>query len=398
MKILVVCQHYYPEPFRITDICEELVRKGHEVSVITGVPNYPEGVIYNGYRKGKNRNEIRNGVTIHRCFTVGRKGGIIKRLLNYYSFSLSSIKYVKKIEEKYDVVLVNQLSPVMMANAGITYVIRHHVPLYMYILDLWPASLSAGGIKENSFIYKHYRKVSERIYKAANKLLISSNMFSDYLNKQFSISKDKIIYFPQYAEELFNVEECKKIPNQTIDLMFAGNIGQIQSVETIIRAAKICEDVINLRWHIVGEGSDLEKCKQLADNLHVSSIIFYGRKPIEEMPKYYAKADAMLVTMTKNEILSLTLPGKVQSYLAAGKPIIGSIDGEARTVINKARCGYCSEAENVEKLAENVHRFCLEKDYEEYSRNSRKYYEEYFEKQKLMTRLDFILNNENFND
>ena len=371
MKILVVCQHYYPEPFRITDICEELVRKGHEVSVITGVPNYPEGVIYNGYRKGKNRNEIRNGVTIHRCFTVGRKGGIIKRLLNYYSFSLSSIKYVKKIEEKYDVVLVNQLSPVMMANAGITYVIRHHVPLYMYILDLWPASLSAGGIKENSFIYKHYRKVSERIYKAANKLLISSNMFSDYLNKQFSISKDKIIYFPQYAEELFNVEECKKIPNQTIDLMFAGNIGQIQSVETIIRAAKICEDVINLRWHIVGEGSNLEKCKQLANNLHVSSIIFYGRKPIEEMPKYYAKADAMLVTMTKNEILSLTLPGKVQSYLAAGKPIIGSIDGEARAVINKARCGYCSEAENVEKLAENVHRFCLEKDYEEYSRNSR---------------------------
>lgn len=386
MKILAVCQHYTPEPFRITDICEELVKRGHEVTVITGTPNYPMGKIYSGYEHGKKRDEIINGVKVHRCYEIGRRSGVIFRFLNYYSFAISSKRYAKRLKEKFDVVFVNQLSPVMMANAGIAYARKHSVPLYMYVLDLWPASLSAGGIKENSVVYKYYHKVSKKIYAQADKLLITSSMFSDYLQTEFSIPAEKIDYLPQYSEDMFTPEECKKPQDGTIDLMFAGNVGKMQSVETIIRAAKNCEDIKNLKWHIVGDGSDLERCKRLAEELNVTSVIFHGIKAPEEMPKWYAKADAMLVTMKKDKFISDTLPGKVQTYMAAGKPIIGAIDGEAKRVIEEAQCGYCGDAENADLLAENVRAFIAERSKEK-GKQARKYYEDHFEKNTFMTEL-----------
>ncbi len=393
MKILVVCQNYYPEPFRINDICEELVKRGHKVSVITGVPNYPIGEIYEGYKKGEKRDEIINGVQIHRTFTIGRKGGVLKRFLNYYSFAISSKKYAKKLKEEFDVVFVNQLSPVMMANAGIAYAKRHKVPLVMYVMDLWPASLAAGGIGKGNFIYKHYYKVSKNIYKKADKLLVTSSMFKGYLEEQFDIDGTKIEYLPQYAEDTFCVENCKKIPNDTVDLMFAGNVGYAQSVGTIIKAAEICKDIKNLNWHIVGDGKALDDCKRTSEELGLSSVIFHGRKPVEEMPKYYEMADAMMVAMQKDEFISLTLPGKVQSYLAAGKPIIGAIDGETAKVIEEAECGYCSPAEDYEKLAANVRKFCEEKEATNgesvirFGANAAKYYKERFDKISFIERL-----------
>lgn len=386
MKILAVCQHYTPEPFRITDICEALVKRGHEVTVITGTPNYPIGKIYSGYGHGKKRDEIINGVKVHRCFEIGRRSGVIFRFLNYYSFAISSKRYAKRLKEKFDVVFVNQLSPVMMANAGIAYARKHNVPLYMYVLDLWPASLSAGGIKENSAVYRHYHKVSKKIYAQADKLLITSRMFSGYLQAEFSIPAEKIAYLPQYSEDRFTPEECKKPQDGTIDLTFAGNVGKMQSVETIIRAAKECEDIKNLRWHIVGDGSDLENCKRLAKALNVTSVTFHGRKAPEEMPKWYAKADAMLVTMKKDKVISYTLPGKVQTYMAAGKPIIGAIDGETKRVIEEARCGFCGEAENAELLAQNVRAFLIS-DKKEKGNRAREYYEEHFGKDAFITDL-----------
>ncbi|MGN1052099.1 MAG: glycosyltransferase family 4 protein [Candidatus Scatosoma sp.] len=390
MKILAVCQHYAPEPFRITDICEALVKRGHEVTVITGTPNYPMGKIYSGYEHGKKRDETINGVKVHRCYEIGRRSGAVFRLLNYYSFAVSSKRFAKRLKEKFDVVFVNQLSPVMMANAGIAYARKHNVPLYMYVMDLWPASLSAGGIKETGVVYKYYHKVSKKIYAQADKLLITSRMFSGYLNAEFSIPEEKIVYLPQYSEDMFTPEECKKAQNGTIDLMFAGNVGKMQSVETIIRAAKKCEDIKNLKWHIVGDGSDLENCKRFAEKLNVTSVEFHGRKAPGEMPAWYAKADAMLVTMKKDKFISYTLPGKVQTYMAAGKPIIGAIDGEAKRVIEEAQCGICGEAENADLLAENVRRFCSE-NYQEYSENSLLFYETNFKKIRMIDRLELEL-------
>ena len=385
MKILVVCQHYYPEPFRIADICEWLVKEGHEVQVITGVPNYPMGKVYDGYKAKDKRDEVINGVKVHRCFTIARRSGAVFRLLNYYSFALSSARYAKRMKEEFDVVFVNQLSPVMMANAAVKYKKKHGTKLVMYTLDLWPESLTAGGIKKSSFIFKHFHKVSKKMYSAADVILTSSKSFENYFKTEFDIEVTD--HVPQYAEALFTPEACKKEPDGNIDLMFAGNVGAAQSIDTIIKAAALTKDIENLRWHIVGEGSELENMKRLAEELNASSVIFHGRKPLEEMAKYYSMADAMLVTMKDSPIISYTLPGKVQTYMAAGKPIIGAINGETQNLIDEAKCGICVPAEDAEALADAVRRFCENKSREEYAINSFAYSQANFDKETVCKRL-----------
>ena len=394
MKILVICQYYYPEPFRINDICEELVKRGHSVNVVTGLPNYPMGKIYQGYQHGEKRNEIINGVNVHRCFTIGRSTGVMHRLFNYYSYALSSTRYVARLGNVFDLIFVNQLSPVIMANAGIKYKKMYHKKLVLYCLDLWPESLVAGGIERESFLYKYFYKVSKKIYKQADKILITSQMFRKYFKDEFKIT-DNIEYLPQYAESQFTPEQCRKRPNGFIDLMFAGNVGFAQSVVTIIRTAYILRDIQALRWHVVGDGSELENCKRLAQKLGVNSVIFYGRKPIEEMPKYYAIADAMLVTMQASPVLSMTLPGKVQTYMAAGKPIIGAIDGEASKVILDARCGYCAKAENVNKLVESVRDFCSlsPREIQNLQNNSQSFYKLNFNREFILNEIEKHLGN-----
>ena len=387
MKILVICQNYFPEQFRITDICEELVKRGNEVTVITGFPNYPLGKIFEGYKDKKKRDEEINGVKVHRCFTIGRRHGIIFRFLNYYSFAISSKRYAKKIKDEYDVVFVNQLSPVMMANAGIAYKKKHNKKLVLYCLDLWPESLVAGGIKRSSPIYKHFHKVSERIYKSCDKILVTSKCFSDYFKDEFGIENTE--YLPQYAEDIFSPEACKKVPDEFIDLMFAGNIGTMQSVETIIEAAKLTQDVENLRWHIVGDGSEIDNIKNLAKELN--NVYFYGRQPIDEMPRYYAMADAMLVTMKKDPIISYTLPGKVQTYMAAGKPIIGAIDVEAKLVIEESGCGYCANSEDTENFVAEIKKFTAQTDKERLSGTAIDYYNNHFAKDKFFEKLDNLI-------
>lgn len=390
MKVLVICQHYYPEPFRISDICEELVKRGHSVSVVTGVPNYPEGIIYKEYEKKRNHSEVINGVDVFRCNIIPRKPGILYRFLNYYSFVISSNKHIKKIKNEYDVVLVNQLSPVMMAKAGITYAEKFSKPCVLYCLDLWPDSLIAGGIRRDSLIYKLYHRISRKIYCAADKLLVTSKEFIGFMSDNFGIDKRRISYLPQYAEELFGRIESVN-DKDIFDLVFAGNIGEIQSIDTMIRAAEILKDS-PIRWHIVGGGFDLDRLKTLASEKMLNNIVFYGRRSLGEMPHYYAIADAMLVSLKDDKVISLTLPGKVQSYMAAGKPIIGAINGEAKAVIEEAECGYCCEAENAEQLAEIILKFINSQDKEKFGNNARRYYEQNFTKEKFMAKLENELN------
>lgn len=399
-KILVICQYYKPEPFRIADICEEMVRRGHEVQVVTGYPNYPEGVLYEGYGKGKNIDEVINGVKVHRCYTVPRQTGTVKRMMNYYSYAASSIKYVLSRKciasdgSSFDVVFCNQLSPVMMAYAAIVYKKMHKIPAVMYCLDLWPESLIAGGIARKSVLYKYYHYVSKRIYRQMDKILITSRMFSNYLRDEFGIKKEEIEYLPQYAEGIF-----EQIPPRTEDgtfnFMFAGNIGTVQSVETVIKTAEILKDE-PVKFHIVGGGTDLERLQKMGENM--KNVIFYGRKPIEEMPEFYAKADAMLITLAADPVLSLTLPGKVQSYMAVGKPIIGAIDGETKTVIEEAQCGFCGKAEDVDELAENIRKFIGNNtDRFIMGKNAREFYVNNFQELMFMDKLEKYLN-ESFND
>lgn len=398
MKILVVCQYYYPEPFRISDICESLVKKGHDVTVLTGLPNYPEGIVLDDYRHGKKRNEIINGVKVIRCFEIGRGNSHLKLFLNYFSYAVSATLKALFMKEEFDVLLVNQLSPVMMGIPAMAYKKKHHKKILFYCLDLWPDSLAAGGVKESSLIYKIFYIISKWIYKSADMILVTSSMFEDYFRNILKMNTLNIKHLPQYAEDLFvkyeeySAEEiATSSESRTHNFVFAGNVGDMQSIETIIKAANELSVYENISFHIVGDGSKLETCKRLTEELRLLNIKFYGRRPVEDMPRFYSMADAMLITLKDNKALSYTLPGKVQSYMAAGKPIIGAINGETRCVISEADCGLSCEAEDYKTLADLIKRFCDSNEKEQMATNAKKFYLDNYSKDKFMSILELSL-------
>jgi glycosyltransferase involved in cell wall biosynthesis len=399
MKVLVVCQYYYPEPFRISDICETLVRHGHEVTVLTGLPNYPEGRILDEYRYGKNRNEVINGVKVIRSFEIARGNSHIKLFLNYASFAISASLTSFFIKEEFDVIFVNQLSPVIMAIPAIVYKMRRHKQILLYCLDLWPDSMVAGGVSENSLLYRLLLNISKWIYNSADQILVTSSMFKDYFENGLSINADNIQHLPQYAEDLFiyrekdNVNKIAIVTNEKkkYKFVFAGNIGEMQGVETIIKAANELRRYENITFHIIGDGSKAEECRNLANKFKLDNIMFYGRRPVDEMPRFYRMADAMLITLKRVKTLSYTLPGKVQSYMAASKPIIGAIDGETMRVIEASKSGLCCSAEDHASLAGLILEFCKCDKKEEMGSNAFAFYNEHYSKDKFIIKLENTL-------
>lgn len=387
MKILVVCQYYSPEPVRITDMCEELVRRGHEITVLTGIPNYPMGSIYPGYENHKVMCENISGVNIIRCNSIPRKNNSFYRVLNYFSFAISGMIKAKSLDDDFDLVFINQQSPVMMSWPGIAYAKKHKKKLLMYCMDLWPASLTVGGISPESLIYKLFFNISKRIYRQMDIILGTSRLFSNYLSDNFDILQEKVKYLPQYSETVF--DGVVALNNDTIDLMFAGNIGKAQNIDVIIKAARILKDRNDIVWHIVGDGVELDNIKELATGL--SNVIFHGRKPIDEMPDFYSLADCMLVTLTEDPTISLTLPGKVQTYMAAGKPIIAAANGETLYIINDAKCGYCVPAGDDVALANAVLKFADESNKDIFSTNAKQYSLQNFNKDLFFDNLEKYL-------
>jgi glycosyltransferase involved in cell wall biosynthesis len=391
MKILVVCQYFYPEQFRVNDICFELVREGHDVTVLTGLPNYPSGIVEKKYKGFKNRNEEINGVKVIRSWLLGRGKGSKKLAANYLSFAVSSTFKALFIKRDFDLILVYQLSPVTMAIPGILLKKLTKKPLILYCHDLWPESIASAGISLESKIYSVLLILSKWVYNNANEIFTSSKLFEDYFKNTLNVQK-KITHLPVYAETLFeNIKQVRN-ENENINLVFAGNIGEMQSVETIINAAKELKGDQNIYFHIVGDGSSKTKCEELVNQLELNNVFFHGKHPVSEMPRFYGMADAFLVTLKANKVISYTLPNKVQSYMAAGKPIIGSIDGETQIVINESNCGYCSPAEDSIALANNIRKFAKEKEkHFDYGQNARKYYDNNFSKKKYMVRLNNLL-------
>ena len=388
MKILVVCQYYYPEPFRLPDICEAMVARGHAVTVVTGTPNYPEGEIYPGYEKGQRADEVINGVTVHRCPLIPRKRGIVYRFLNYYSFVFSSEKYLRGVNEDYDVVFLNQLSPVMMAQPGLNWAKRHGKKTVLYCLDLWPESLCAGGIGTGSPIYRFFAGVSRRIYNRADQILVTSKGFIPYLKEKLKV-ETPCQYLPQYAENLFDGVPARESREAPYHFVFAGNIGEAQSVQTLVKAAAALKEE-NIIFDIVGDGISLESCKELAQELN--NVVFHGRRALSEMEHFYTMADAMLIAMQDNEVLALTLPGKVQSYMAAGRAVIGAIGGETAALVKEADCGVCVAAEDAVALAEAIRDVLKTPEkLTVWGKNARAWYQKYFRKETFLDALEAAL-------
>ncbi|WP_141502217.1 glycosyltransferase family 4 protein [Paenibacillus luteus] len=387
MKLLVVCQYFYPEQFRVNDICFELVKHGHEVSVLTGLPNYPAGMVDRKYTWFKNRSEQTNGVHIFRSWLIGRGTGTIRLALNYLSFAISSVLRAMFLKKDFDAILVYQLSPITMALPAIILKKITKKPLIIYCHDLWPESIASAGIAKESMVYKILLRVSQWIYKQADEIFTSSKMFSEYFRNTIKYEKE-ITHLPVYAEALFeNIKKSAKNAD-TINLLFAGNIGEMQSVDTIIHAANELKNDNNIKIHIVGDGSSRDKCEMLAKQLGLENVIFHGHHPINQMPQYYEMADAFLITLKANKVISYTLPNKVQSYMAAGKPIIGAIDGETKYVIDESQCGLCSPAEDYKQLAANIQKFANERQKQNiYGENSKKYYNSHFSKEIYIQKL-----------
>lgn len=383
LKILAVSQHYWPEPFAISDVCEGLAVMGHDVTVLTGTPNYPDGDIYPGYEREKHAVQERNGVKIKRAKIVPRGREIWQRVINYYSFSMTASRMARRMEADYDAVLSFQTSPVMMSRPALAYGKKNNVPVLLWCQDLWPESLTVGNIKRSSLIYKLYARASRNIYSSADCLAISSRTFSDYFATQLHMNK-QTVYLPQYAEDIFN-EDCEKrkeFDSSKINLTFAGNVGVAQAVNTFVEAGHYLDGDDRFALHVVGSGSELETLKKYKDEIGARCVEFHGRYPLVEMPSFYGSSDAMVATFQNNSILGYTLPRKITSYMAAGRPILGTVTGEARHVIEEAGCGLCCGAENPEGLAEICRKFAdlTPAEREAMGANGRRYYEEHFAK------------------
>ena len=380
MKILVVTQYYWPENSRVTELAESLINEGNSVTVLTGLPNYPQGFIYNGYKKKTNWDQEHNGVHIIRAKLIERRHDLFHRLLNYYSFPFYATKKAKRLKEKFDIVLAIEESPIMLVKPAIAYSKKHNIPLVMYEMDLWPESLLAGGIRKNSWIYNHFKRVSSKLYSKFDLILTSTKEHIDYIRNLRGCSDIDFTYLPQYAESVFEKFKFSTISNGVIDLMFAGNIGKGQSIGTIIKAANILKREENIKFHIIGCGSELENIQNMVNELRLTNVVFYGQKNVEEMPRLYEIADAMLVTLENKEYANLTIPGKIQSYMAAGKIIVGAVNGSCSSFITNNHIGSVCEAENYIALANIILQLNEEK-MRTVGENSRKvYFEKYSKK------------------
>jgi len=405
-RILVVCQHFWPEEFKINDICRSWVEIGYEVDVLCGIPNYPKGKYFQGYSIFKKRHEEYHGVNVHRAFLIPRgSGNPVQVFLNYITYPIFSIYHILKLaRNNYDKVLVYQLTPIFMAYPALLLKKLKKVKVHMYILDLWPESLYSV-YNFNSRLYKAiFDCISHNIYKKCDYFLTTSRGIKEKIHKLYNVDRDKILYLPNWAEKLYEErrvnEELREKYKGTFNIMFAGNIGPAQSFDTILNAAKMCYDqgYKDIKWIIVGDGMTKKWVDDRIKELGIEPIVdMVGRKPMSSMPEYYDVADVLLVSLVKSELFGITVPSKIPSYLAAGKPVIASLDGEGGDIIKESGAGFACKAEDEAKLALLVKRMYLLSDSEREAMGEKGYlyYLDNFNKEKLLVKLtNFVFEEE----
>jgi len=391
MNILIVCQYYYPEQFQINEIAPELVKRGHKVTVLTGLPNYPKGEIYEGYEHGEKREERINGVRIIRCKEYPRGTGALNLIRNYISFSRSASKAVKKMTEHFDIVFCYQLSPITMLKPAIVYAQRNSVPLLTYCLDIWPES--AKDHLNFPIVYQMITSLSKRIYKRSTHIAVTSRPFIEYFEDTIGYSAEKMSYIPQHADISMLSENLSSEENGIVDFMYAGNMGKGQWLDVIIRATAELKDRNDFIVHMVGDGSKREELESLSQELGVTDkVIFYGNQKRDFMPSFYRKADALLLTLRGNNFVGNTMPGKLQMYMTTGKPVFGSINGAAAEVINESQCGACVSAGDYKGLSVLMADFIENKDkYTLCGRKAKEYFIEHFTLEKYCNSLESLL-------
>ncbi len=331
----------------------ELQRRGHNVSVMTAIPDYPKGKFFDGYGIFKRRREVINGVKVHRSMIIPRgDGSAIRLALNYLSYTFfATIKaFWFGFTRRYDAIIVHETSPVMVGIPAVIIKRMHKIPMYFWVLDLWPESLSAAGGIKNRYIIGIFEKLTKWIYDNSNTILISSKGFRKSINQKGEYDH-KIKYFPNWIDQIEPAEEVVLSYPRGFNIVFTGNIGDAQDFPHILEALKKLKG-LPINFIIIGDGRNRQWVEKYIAEYGLTNVKCFGRFPIEFMPKFYRQADVLFLALKDNPIFSLTVPAKLQAYMSSGKPVVAMINGEGAELIKEADCGWSVPAENSDALAQ----------------------------------------------
>jgi len=395
--ILVIAQYFYPEQFRINDICTEWVKRGYKVTVITGIPNYPQGKYYKGYGIFKKRKEIYNGIEIKRIPLIPRGNNSIMLALNYLSFVISGFFWKLFTQIKADYVFIFEVSPMTQALPGVWYAKKRDIPCYLYVQDLWPENVEIITGITNKHIIGAIGKMVDYIYAHCTKIFTTSNSFVKSIANR-GVPAEKIEYWPQYAEDFYmplTKTSIWEIPNDDVfNIIFAGNIGNAQGLDILPKTAVLLKERKldrKIRFNIVGDGRYKASLDELVNSNNVTDMFnFIPKQPATLIPKFMAASDAAFLCLTNNPLFAMTIPAKLQSYMACGIPVIASADGETEKIITEAKAGVCSPSGDVHNLAEVIIELSSESNdqLKLLGTNSRGYYDSNFNKNELLNRMD----------
>lgn len=395
MKLLIVSQYFWPESFRINEVVQALVGRGIEVDVLTGKPNYPEGKIFDGYRMLGCQHQTWQGATIYRVPLLERgMRNAPKLALNYLSFVVSASLFGSWVlrGKKYDAILVYAPSPILQALPALWIGRLLKCPVAVWVQDLWPESLVATGHITNRRALGWVSRLVRFIYRKTDLILIQSRAFE--ANVAALAGHDRIAYFPNSADSSFSRGVRMECPAPLVfegcfSILFAGNVGSVQAVDVIIEAATLLRNEVAIRFVILGSGSRWEWMREEIELRGLTNVHLLGRYPVETMPSFMQKASVLLVTLADKPILAGTVPSKIQAYLASGRPLLASINGEGARLIQEAGAGIAVPAEDARALADaaiRLSRLSLVQ-LNALGENGRQYFLDRFDHDKLISQL-----------
>ena len=372
--ILVVSQYFWPEEFRVNELVIGFQEKGYNVEVLTGRPNYPSGTILKEFQENPKSFSVYRDIKVHRVWHFSRGTSKLGLLSNYISFVLMSCWYsvFKLKKNKYDIIFGIQLSPIFSVIAAILCKKLFRIPLHLWVLDIWPDSVLSANISPKGRLYRCLEKICRIIYSSADVLFLSSSGFIKSLN-DMKIIGPKVVHLPQWVETVYlqNIElggkrdlKVKKILSPWSEkkiFLFAGNIGEAQDFSSILSGFKAAGCLDELVFLILGDGRYKDAVLEKINALQLTGHVFYlGRYPSEYMPLFYHYADFLVFSLMDIPIFTVTLPGKIQSYMSSGTPIVGMVSGEAATVIAGAKCGFTVPSGDVQGFSNLLNNCCSE--------------------------------------
>lgn len=398
MRILLLSHYFWPESFPINDFCVGLVERGHAVTVVCPLPNYPEGEFYEGYGLTRGRREEYQGVEVIRVPVVPRGNGrAIRMALNYLSSAFfECLEMFRLWRRDFDLVFVYQPSPVTTGLAGRLRRLLRGTPIQFWVQDLWPETLAATGFIKNPLLLGAVGLLVRFLYRGSDQVLVQSQAFRAPV-EAMGVPPERVRYFPNSADAFFQpVEVPPEAPERALvpegfNIMYAGNLGAAQDLETVLAAAERLSHLDDLRWLLLGHGRKVDWLRGEIEARGLEGRVrLLGSHPKETMPRFWGLADALLVTLRRDPIFELTIPSKVQPYMACARPVLAILDGEGARTVEESGGGLASPSEDPEALVANVERLygMSPEQRAAMGARSREYFEAHFEREMLMERLE----------